>query len=75
MALRTGACSLLISRGSCAESTVFSRITADDIEAHLMTSLAGSPPLDVLIRTSGVKRLSDYMLWQVRGSSSTSVTS
>ena len=31
-----------------------------------MTSLAGSPPLDILIRTSGVKRLSDYLLWQVR---------
>lgn len=42
------------------------RITAEDIEAHLMTSLAGSPPLDILIRTSGVKRLSDYLLWQVR---------
>lgn len=30
-----------------------------------MTSLSGSPPLDILIRTSGVKRLSDYMMWQV----------
>ena len=29
-----------------------------------MTSLSGSPPLDVLVRTSGVQRLSDYMLWQ-----------
>ena len=44
------------------------RITTDDVEAHLMTTLSGSPPLDVLVRTSGVKRLSDYMLWQVRGS-------
>ncbi|KAI0748339.1 Di-trans-poly-cis-decaprenylcistransferase [Daedaleopsis nitida] len=40
------------------------RITADDIDNHLMTTLAGSPPLDILIRTSGVKRLSDYLLWQ-----------
>lgn len=40
-------------------------ITEDDIEAHLMTSIAGSPPLDILVRSSGVKRLSDYMLWQV----------
>ncbi|CEP63946.1 ditrans,polycis-polyprenyl diphosphate synthase LALA0_S09e06040g [Lachancea lanzarotensis] len=26
---------------------------------------AGSPPLDLLIRTSGVTRLSDFLLWQV----------
>ncbi|CDO72915.1 hypothetical protein BN946_scf185002.g100 [Trametes cinnabarina] len=39
-------------------------ITADEIEAYLMTSIAGSPPLDILVRSSGVKRLSDYMLWQ-----------
>jgi undecaprenyl diphosphate synthase len=33
-----------------------------------MTSpeMSGSPPLDILIRTSGVKRLSDFFLWQVR---------
>ena len=30
-----------------------------------MTSLVGSPPLDILVRTSGVKRLSDFFLWQV----------
>lgn len=37
-------------------------ITAESIESHLFT--AGNPPLDLLIRTSGVKRLSDFMLWQ-----------
>lgn len=37
-------------------------ITAATIEKHLFT--AGNPPLDLLIRTSGVKRLSDFMLWQ-----------
>ncbi|KAI0780720.1 Di-trans-poly-cis-decaprenylcistransferase [Trametes elegans] len=41
-----------------------SAITPQEIDAHLMTSLAGSPPLDILVRTSGVKRLSDYLLWQ-----------
>jgi len=32
------------------------------LERHLYT--AGSPPLDLLIRTSGVSRLSDFLLWQ-----------
>ncbi|KAF8891375.1 Di-trans-poly-cis-decaprenylcistransferase [Infundibulicybe gibba] len=40
------------------------RITERDIDAQLMTSLVDSPPLDILIRTSGVKRLSDFLLWQ-----------
>jgi hypothetical protein len=31
-----------------------------------MISKVGSPPLDILVRTSGVKRLSDFMLWQAR---------
>jgi len=39
-------------------------ITEKDIEAELMTSKAGCPSLDILIRTSGVKRLSDFLLWQ-----------
>ncbi|PPQ82810.1 hypothetical protein CVT25_009188 [Psilocybe cyanescens] len=39
-------------------------ITEKDIDRQMMTSLGGSPPLDILVRTSGVKRLSDYMLWQ-----------
>ena len=37
-------------------------INSQSIESHLFT--AGNPPLDLLIRTSGVKRLSDFMLWQ-----------
>jgi undecaprenyl diphosphate synthase len=40
--------------------------TQEEIDKHLMTTARGSPPLDVLIRTSGVKRLSDFLLWQVR---------
>lgn len=40
-------------------------ITVEDIDSQMMTSLVGSPPLDVLIRSSGVNRLSDFLLWQV----------
>lgn len=41
-------------------------ITEKEIDSQLGISLGGSPPLDILVRTSGVKRLSDFMLWQVR---------
>ncbi|KIJ64398.1 hypothetical protein HYDPIDRAFT_167737 [Hydnomerulius pinastri MD-312] len=41
-----------------------SKITEHTITSHLSTSLAGSPPLDVFVRTSGVKRLSGFMAWQ-----------
>ena len=42
------------------------RITEEDIERYMMTTLGGSPPLDILVRSSGVKRLSDFLMWQVR---------
>ncbi|KAF8828623.1 hypothetical protein HHX47_DHR3000162 [Lentinula edodes] len=42
-------------------------ISEDTINSHLMSVKRGSPPLDILVRTSGVKRLSDFMLWQVSG--------
>ncbi|AAS52687.1 AER003Cp [Eremothecium gossypii ATCC 10895] len=38
-------------------------ITEADLDAHMYTG--GLPPLDLLIRTSGVSRLSDFLLWQV----------
>ncbi|PHH54431.1 Dehydrodolichyl diphosphate synthase complex subunit SPAC4D7.04c [Ceratocystis fimbriata CBS 114723] len=37
-------------------------ITEDTINSHTYTR--ENPPLDIFIRTSGVKRLSDFMLWQ-----------
>ncbi|KAH3680608.1 hypothetical protein WICMUC_000228 [Wickerhamomyces mucosus] len=39
------------------------QINEELIDNHLFT--AGQPPLDLLIRTSGVSRLSDFLLWQV----------
>ncbi len=38
-------------------------ITPEDIEKNLYT--AGLPDPDLLIRTSGEKRLSNYLLWQI----------
>ena len=37
-------------------------ITANTLTDKMFT--AGIPPLDLLVRTSGVERLSDFMLWQ-----------
>ncbi|KAF8968557.1 Decaprenyl diphosphate synthase-like protein [Flammula alnicola] len=39
-------------------------VTEKDIDLQLMTTVAECPPVDVLIRTSGVRRLSDFLLWQ-----------
>ena len=39
-----------------------SEITEDDINAHLYTKL--SPPPDLIVRTAGELRLSNFLLWQ-----------
>ncbi|QSL65790.1 hypothetical protein MERGE_000068 [Pneumocystis wakefieldiae] len=38
------------------------KIDETTLDQHMFTH--GCPPLDMLIRTSGVQRLSDFMLWQ-----------
>jgi undecaprenyl diphosphate synthase len=45
---------------------VCSDITPETLEARLYTKLRDSPKLDILVRTSGVHRLSDFLLWQVK---------
>lgn len=47
----------------CSDGKAPEDINADDIERHLYTS--GQPDVDLLIRTSGEQRLSNFMLWQV----------
>ena len=37
-------------------------ITEETLDKHMYT--AENPPLDLFVRTSGVERLSDFMLWQ-----------
>ena len=37
-------------------------LSPDDLEARLWT--AGLPPLDLLVRTSGERRISNFLLWQ-----------
>ncbi|KAL2846056.1 Decaprenyl diphosphate synthase-like protein [Aspergillus pseudodeflectus] len=45
------------STGSCSSS-----ISVDSLSENMYT--AGCPPLDMIVRTSGERRLSDFLLWQ-----------
>lgn len=38
-------------------------VTAEIVEANLLT--AGLPPVDLMIRTSGERRISNFLLWQI----------
>ncbi len=49
------ACNELLSEGN-------RNISEDDLSAHLYT--AGQPEVDLIIRTGGEKRLSNFLLWQ-----------
>ena len=42
------------------------RVTAADLEANMY--LPELPPVDVVVRTSGERRISNFMLWQSAGS-------
>jgi len=40
-------------------------LSVKEVEAALDTSKCNLPPVDILVRTSGVRRLSDFLLYQV----------
>lgn len=52
-----------IKRLAADESVNIQALTPDTFENYLDTS--GMPPVDLLVRTSGEMRLSNYMLWQL----------
>ena len=52
--------------GACEEGRLTPSDVSEDLLAScLYTSAPGLPPVDLLVRTSGERRLSDFLTWQV----------
>ncbi|WP_242346787.1 isoprenyl transferase [Anaeromyxobacter terrae] len=62
LALSYGARQELVQAARRAAAAKGAELDADDLEAALWT--AGLPELDLLVRTSGERRISNFLLWQ-----------
>jgi ditrans,polycis-polyprenyl diphosphate synthase len=59
---------MLMASNHCLKAVQEGILSPRDISVHLLDSVMYTedcPPMDLLIRTSGEVRLSDFMLWQV----------
>ena len=55
----------IVHAAEVATSTESSRVSAADLDAHMY--LPELPPVDVVVRPSGERRISNFMLWQSAG--------
>jgi undecaprenyl diphosphate synthase len=62
LALSYGGRQELVQAARRAAAAKGARLEAEDLEAALYT--AGLPELDLLVRTSGERRVSNFLLWQ-----------
>jgi undecaprenyl diphosphate synthase len=62
LALSYGGRQELVSAARAAAATRGEELCAEDLEQHLWTR--GLPELDLLVRTSGERRISNFLLWQ-----------